>query len=102
MAIEMGHEQRWMQALGTLVTMVLFAAAALIGVYGLSATSTPSWAHAAARASVPEGARSMMAPPELPPEWVWERKAITFDHMFLERPNSDRRWNRTGMSGEPY
>ena len=96
MTIEMGHEQRRMQALGARATMVPFAVAALIGVYGLSETSTPSWAHAAARASFPDGARSMMAAPELPPEWVWERKAITFDHMFLERPDSERRWNRTG------
>ena len=102
MAIERGHERRRMQALRALVTMVLFTAAALIGVYGLSAASTPSWAHAAARASFPEGVRSMMVAPELPRGWVWERKAITFDHMFRERPNSERRWNRTGMSGESY
>jgi hypothetical protein len=29
-------------------------------------------------------------PHELPREWRWERKAITFDHMFMNR-DSDRR-----------
>ena len=78
-----------------IVTMVILAAAALIAGVGLHGTYTTSLAYAAAFTSFAASSRFTVAAPELPREWVWERKTITFDHMFLERLKPEGRWNRT-------
>ncbi len=57
---------------------ILIGSAAFL--LGLLAGAAPS--HAPGTAATDLRAPALNASPELPREWVWEREALTFEHMF--------------------
>ncbi len=79
MSLETTSRERartWLLASGiALLVVAIFAAAILVG--GAAASEARE-----VRSALPAFQRE-----ELPKEWRWERKAITFDHMFRQLGN---------------
>ncbi len=78
------YRRRSMIAFPLVTALVLVVVGIAVGVGALVSTQ-------------PEAAQGLAhRPSHVPPEWVWERRAMTFDHMFREdrSERSPGRWDR--------